>query len=155
MEISQAVPVDAEAVVRLIKDVSQVDILPDLSEAGKQAYRSSVLLNIEQVFDNSKFYCLKAVMDGEVVGFGALRDGNYLTHLFISKQVQGSGLGKQLLGRLLHATNAREITLRSSVNAVGFYQAYGFERTGEESQFHGIRFVPMRLMRQDPAGSRD
>ena len=41
----------------------------------------------------------------------------------------------------------KEISLRSSVNAVGFYESYGFEATGSEADFNGIRFVPMSLAR--------
>ncbi|WP_368073959.1 GNAT family N-acetyltransferase [Marinomonas sp. FW-1] len=39
------------------------------------------------------------------------------------------------------------ISLRSSVNVVGFYESYGFEVTRSEADFNGIRFVPMCLVR--------
>ncbi|GAL35330.1 hypothetical protein JCM19240_3700 [Vibrio maritimus] len=38
-----------------------------------------------------------------------------------------------------------EVSLRSSVNAMSFYEKHGFVATGPESEFNGIRFVPMTL----------
>ncbi|MDN3685554.1 GNAT family N-acetyltransferase [Vibrio sinaloensis] len=52
-----------------------------------------------------------------------------------------------LLNHLLNQTDAREVSLRSSVNAVEFYNRNGFVATGEEAEFNGIRFVPMSLVR--------
>ncbi|MFW1558838.1 GNAT family N-acetyltransferase, partial [Vibrio parahaemolyticus] len=85
--------------------------------------------------------------DQHALGFAALRGGNYLTHLFVANSQQGSGLGRTLLNHLLNLTDAREVSLRSSVNAVGFYSRNGFVATGEEAEFNGIRFVPMSLVR--------
>ena len=83
----------------------------------------------------------------ELVGFGAIRDGNYLTHLFIAKSSQGVGLGKKLLNTLISSSTGNEISLRSSPNAVGFYQAHGFVIAGEKDQHNGVPFVPMILVR--------
>jgi len=38
---------------------------------------------------------VKAVSNGELLGFAALRDGNYLTHLFVSQPPQGLGVGRE------------------------------------------------------------
>jgi predicted GNAT family N-acyltransferase len=107
-----------------------------------------VLPDVVMTLDTERFQTLKVISAGEVIGFGALRDGNYLTHLFVSKSMQGQGVGKQLLSTLLNTTDTKEISLRSSINAVGFYESYGFEATGNEAEFNGIRFVPMRFIRQ-------
>lgn len=147
MEIQQVEPGDIEAVERLITDVSEQDVLPEFSEQGRAEYKSRVLSDIVTAFNARRFYTLKLVSLDGIVGFGALRDGNYLTHLFISNRFQRSGAGKLLLDALLQSTNAEEVNLRSSVNAVSFYQTCGFEVTNNEMEFNGIRFVPMRLLR--------
>ena len=147
MDILTVEPTDLDAVKHLITEVSESDVLPELSEEGMATFKSRVLPDIESTFDSDRFHSLKVVSSGSIVGFGALREGNYLTHLFVSKHMQGCGLGKQLLDTLLQSTDATEINLRSSVNASGFYQSYGFEATAAESEFNGIRFVPMRLVR--------
>ena len=103
--------------------------------------------DLATTFDDEKFLSIKAVSGGGMLGFAALRDGNYLTHLFVASSQQGSGLGRTLLNHLLNQTDACEVSLRSSVNAVGFYNRNGFVATGEEAEFNGIRFVPMFLVR--------
>ncbi len=50
-----------------------------------------------------------------------MRAGNYLTHLLVSHQAQGRGIGQKLLQCLLDSTDAHEIKLRSAINAVDFY----------------------------------
>jgi ribosomal protein S18 acetylase RimI-like enzyme len=65
----------------------------------------------------------------------------------VSKSLQRQGIGKRLLSALLNMTEANEISLRSSVNAIGFYESYGFKATGSEADFNGIRFVSMCLTR--------
>ncbi|MGF1771500.1 GNAT family N-acetyltransferase [Vibrio wakamikoensis] len=69
----------------------------------------------------------------------------FLTHLFVSKQSQGTGVGHFILSHLLSSTDVAEASLRSSVNAMSFYEKHGFVATGPESEFNGIRFVPMTL----------
>jgi predicted GNAT family N-acyltransferase len=148
MDIQQVEFVDLESVKRFISQVSEMDVLPNFNDQGKAEYKMRVLPDVVMTLDAERFQTLKVVSAGEIVGFGALRDGNYLTHLFVSKSMQGQGVGKQLLSTLLNTTDTKEISLRSSINAVGFYESYGFEATGNEAEFNGIRFVPMRFIRQ-------
>ncbi|MGF1698484.1 GNAT family N-acetyltransferase [Vibrio lamellibrachiae] len=147
MEIQKVITTDLDAVTMLVSEVSEKDVLPFLNTQGKQEYKERVLPDLASTLDNNKFLSIKAVSGEELLGFAALRDGNYLTHLFVSSSSQGSGLGGDLLNHLLSKTDAKEISLRSSVNAVGFYSRNGFTATGEEAEFNGIRFVPMSLVR--------
>jgi predicted GNAT family N-acyltransferase len=55
------------------------------------------------------------------------------------------GVGNFILSHLLGSTGVAEVSLRSSVNAMSFYEKHGFVATGSESEFNGIRFVPMTL----------
>lgn len=138
---------DLEAIAALMRDVSEVDVVPHFNEQGKMAYRARVLSDIQKIFDPASFNTVKLISEGVLVGFAALREGNYLTHLFVAKEMQGKGAGKLLLDYVLKGTDAKEISLRSSINVVSFYQAFGFETTDTESDFNGIRFVPMRLIK--------
>ncbi|KGY11172.1 acetyltransferase [Vibrio tubiashii] len=147
MEIEKVLKTDLDAVTRLVSEVSTTDVLPLLSEQGKQEYKDRVLPDLASTLDDEKFLSIKAVSSGKVLGFAALREGNYLTHLFVASSQQGLGLGRTLLNHLIDKTDAREISLRSSVNAVGFYNRIGFIATGDEAEFNGIRFVPMSLIR--------
>ncbi|KOO14343.1 acetyltransferase [Vibrio xuii] len=147
MEIQKAEMADLAAVTNLVSEVSIHDVLPLFTQQGKREYEQRVLPDLVSTFDEEKFIAVKAVSGSELVGFAALREGNYLTHLFVSTSSQGTGLGRDLLNHLLNKTNADEIGLRSSVNAVGFYSRNGFVPTGAEAEFNGIRFVPMSFVR--------
>ncbi|MEZ8826000.1 GNAT family N-acetyltransferase [Vibrio amylolyticus] len=147
MDISIATEHDSEAISKLFREVSNVDILPHFNEQGKEQYESSVLPDLTTTFNKERFVTLKVMSSGNLLGFGAIRDKNYITHIFVSKEAQGLGVGTQLLNALLASTNNDNISLRSSVNAVDFYQSNGFKATSDESNFNGIRFVPMALSR--------
>tara|TARA_Y100001956_G_C4124778_1_gene189471 strand:+ start:740 stop:1183 length:444 start_codon:yes stop_codon:yes gene_type:complete len=147
MDIEIVAPKDLEAVKCLIEEVAQQDVLPHFTRQGRDEFQSRVLKDVKTAFDLDLFYSIKAIDNNRLVGFAALREGNYLTHLFVAKSAQKTGLGALLLDELLRSTQEKRISLRSSVNAEGFYQRYGFAQTGEESEFNGIRFVPMTLTR--------
>ncbi|NGN97307.1 GNAT family N-acetyltransferase [Grimontia sp. S25] len=147
MEIRKVVLRDLEAAQELVNSVSEADVMPLFNEQGQAEFKSRILPDLATTFDDSRFYTVIAFKNEKVIGFAALREGNYLTHLFVAKSTQGTGLGKRLLEHVLTTTSSKEISLRSSVNALAFYASQGFEATGEESDFNGIRFVPMRLSR--------
>ena len=102
-----------------------------------------ILPDVETAFDKIRFQSLKVVENGNLIGFGAIRDRECITHLFIDRTAQGRGLGKLLMTRLLALATSSEVRLRASVNARIFYENQGFKATGLESQVNGIRFVPM------------
>ena len=146
MDILKVSPDDVDAVRQLIEAVSEVDILPVFSEQGKAEYKARVLPDIKQAFDMQRFYALKISDSGVLLGFAALKEGSYLTHLFVSKAIQGCGMGRKLLEELMASTTASEMSLRASLNAAGFYESLGFTKTGPESDFNGIKFVPMKCV---------
>ena len=138
---------DANAIERLMREVSEADVLPHFSQLGRDTYLNEILPGVTQVMCNANFVGAKALLNGELIGFALLRDGNYLTHLFVAKSAQGKGVGRQLLDTVLASTSAAQVSLCSSLNAASFYLALGFQATGQEAQKNGIRFVPMRLDR--------
>lgn len=148
LTIAPASAADRRAIQQLVTRVSEQDVLPHLSAHGQATYREQVIPGLAQTLCSDRFINLKAIAhsaDGsELVGYAALRDGNYLMHLFIDSRRQGSGLGRQLLERLLQSATTAGIHLRASVNAVGFYRRMGFVETGPEAEFNGIRFVGMK-----------
>ena len=146
MEILKVKETDLEALTQLVSEVSKVDVLPLFNAQGQQEYKQRVLPDLATALDDEKFVSVKAVANGKIVGFAALRSGNYLTHLFVANAAQGTGVGRDLLRFVLQTTDANEISLRSSVNAVNFYRHHGFVATDQEAEFNGIRFVPMSLI---------
>lgn len=78
----------------------------------------------------------KAVLDGTIVGFYALRggaDGLELDHLWVTPEVIGQGVGRLLFAHAVDAARglgAHRIVVESDPNAVGFYEHMGGVRVG-------------------------
>ena len=54
-----------------------------------------------------------------------------------------SGVGRKLFARLLSDIDEKSLTVNASINAVGAYLRYGFQKSGPENQVRGIRYQPM------------
>ncbi len=140
---------DLAAVAKLVASVSEASIFPYFSEEGRSLFAAKVLPDVQTAFDREHFQSLKITQDNKVIGFGAIREKSYITHLFVDNNYQGKGLGKLLLKHLLALATAEEIRLRASVNAVTFYQSQGFIASNSEQEINGIRFVPMVWKREE------
>ncbi|MEC8325244.1 MAG: GNAT family N-acetyltransferase [Pseudomonadota bacterium] len=134
---------DASSLATLVRDVSQQSILPYLESNGQNAYVASIQSDINTVLNRSEYQSVKASIYNKLIGFAAMREGNYITHLFVDNQYQATGVGKALLTRLMATSHAGEVRLKASLNAVSFYESQGFVATGSEMSVNGIRFVPM------------
>ncbi|OHY94694.1 GNAT family N-acetyltransferase [Vibrio rotiferianus] len=148
MEIVKAQTNDIIKVADLVSKVAQRHILERFTEEGKRRFLARIGQDVTRAITHRDFFALAAFRDSKVVGFAALKDDNYLTHLFVATEVQGHGLGKQLLDTILDSTQDKPrsyVRLRSAPNAISFYQKHGFERTDDLCEKEGIRYVPMRL----------
>ncbi|MDD1783138.1 GNAT family N-acetyltransferase [Enterovibrio sp. ZSDZ35] len=143
-KIEAVSPQDLSSIIALVGHVAEHDVVPHFNEQGKDFFRHSVLNDLETTFDTRSFHTFKLTEDDNLLGFCAMREGNYLTHLFIDKPAQGKGYGQQLLNHTFSHASSTEITLRASINAVTFYERYGFKKLGGEEEMNGIRFVKMR-----------
>jgi ribosomal protein S18 acetylase RimI-like enzyme len=87
---------------------------------------------LKTVFTNSMFRCF--VYDsGKLVGVGrALADGldcSYICDIAVLPSHQGTGLGKELVGRLVKLSRGhRKIILYAVPGKEGFYRKLGFKR---------------------------
>ena len=88
--------------------------------------------HLETVFSNSRFKCF--VYDsGVLVGAGrALADGgdcSYICDIAVLPSHQGTGLGKQIVGRLVGMSRGhKKILLYSVPGKESFYKQFGFLR---------------------------
>ncbi|WJT10315.1 GNAT family N-acetyltransferase [Vibrio harveyi] len=148
IEIVKAQTNDIIQVADLVSKVTQRHILEHFTEEGKRRFLARIGQDVTQAITHPDFFALAAFRDNKVVGFAALKDDNYLTHLFVATEAQSHGLGKQLLDTILDSTHDKPrsyVRLRSAPNAVSFYHKHGFEPTDDLCEKEGIRYVPMRL----------
>ena len=100
-------------------------------------YRAAPLGNknpsgLKTAFSNSLFRCF-AFDDGKLVGVGrALADGvdcSYICDVAVLPSHQGSGLGKEIVTRLVNLSQGhKKIILYCVPGKEGFYQSLGFKR---------------------------
>lgn len=74
----------------------------------------------------------------------------HIVWFFVKPELQGLGLGKELMGRTLAELTLRKpglakVTVNSSPNAVGAYVSLGFFATNYQQEHNGISFTPMAL----------
>src|SRR5690606_3026425 len=85
---------------------------------------------------------------GRPIGTGRLTPDGRIGRLAVLREWRGRGVGAALLQALLAlARDLRhpEVSLHAQVDAIGFYERFGFETQGEEFVEAGIRHRTMRL----------
>lgn len=88
--------------------------------------------SLKTAFSNSRFRCF-VFEQGRIVGVGrALADGadcSYLCDIAVLPSHQGTGLGKQIVSRLVELSRGhRKIILYAVPGKEGFYKKFGFLR---------------------------
>ena len=87
-----------------------------------------------------------AVRDGEILGFVDTAPG-VVTRLFVRPEAAGQGLGRCLL-ELGVAAALRDgcVRLESTLNAVAFYERYGFKAVGRQNYQHELGGLPVEIV---------
>jgi len=139
--IRRALSSDADAIcavhVAAIREVCGVSYTPSQVEAWAGSKRPSRYL---EPIATKPFFV--AMLDDELVGFANLDPQRAeVQALYIRPDQLRRGIGRQLLGEL--ESCARELTLtrlglKSSLNAVPFYQALGYVRSDTTSICVGL-----------------
>ena len=80
-------------------------------------------------------FVLLAEIDQELVGFGTLRDRNYIDFFYVHKDFQGMGIARELLNRLLDEAISHGVKLLTSdisITARPFFEKQGFKVVVEQ-----------------------
>ncbi|HQP30695.1 MAG TPA: GNAT family N-acetyltransferase [Deltaproteobacteria bacterium] len=93
-------------------------------------------------------YTVVAIIDEHIMGVGLLHRYGEIALCYVHPYYQGRGIGKGLLEdmeRKARALKIKTLLLKSTLNAVSFYQLHGYVNDGPIEMFLGeIRFQPMR-----------
>ncbi|MEN6472834.1 MAG: GNAT family N-acetyltransferase [Syntrophaceae bacterium] len=162
----KATPDDAAAIATLVVDT--------IHETCAPAYRHNKRViglwcadktpaNLATTIGQRENYTVVAILDGYIVGVGLLHRYGEIALCYVHPYHQHHGIGKGLLEemeRRARALKIRTLILKSSINAVRFYQLHGYVADGPKEMFLGeIRFQPMRKvlasrLRLTPPSSR-
>jgi ribosomal protein S18 acetylase RimI-like enzyme len=146
-------PTDIEPVARLLCELASEFIVREF-EAPAQG-RFLVENNAEAIrgFIANQFRYHVAEINGEVVGFVGIRENKHLYHLFVSKPLQGRGIGRKLWEFAKRDCESSghhgAFTVNSSNHAVPVYERWGFKRDGSAKTSNGITYNPMKLETTD------
>ena len=102
--------------------------------------------------ENVEYLIIAEKEFGEPVAFMGI-DSNRLEMLFLSPEVRGKGLGKQLLQYGIETYNIQELTVNEqNPQAVGFYEHMGFtvyKRTELDEQGNPYPLLYMRKIMEN------
>ena len=97
------------------------------------------------------FRTIVAERSGDVVGFGTVHVQDGQVHaVYVHPEVMERGVGRAILARLerdAREAGVDELTVLSTLNAVGFYEACGYDHVGRESM--GPDEIPVVRLRKD------
>ncbi len=142
MEIRTALESDAAGISELIQLVS-VQCNFSETEPCPQWFIDSTKPDVLQPLIVSDDYLwLIAVERGEVTGVLTLFEGNLVKYLFVHPKFQRKGIARALWQRAIPELRS-EISVRSSLFAVSFYEKRGFKKVGEVKFFNGVSFQTM------------
>ncbi|WPO80648.1 GNAT family N-acetyltransferase [Flavobacterium sp. KACC 22761] len=120
-----------ELFVQTIQSVCKNDYNPDQIEA----WISGVKLTQRWIDVIEKQLVLLAIIENKIVGFGTLKDGNYIDFFFIHKDFQRKGIANKILTELeLEAKKQHSKTIISdvSITAKPFFEKKGFVVKAEQ-----------------------
>ncbi len=96
-------------------------------------------------FSSADYWTVVFEQNGNIDGYLSVKSGSHLYHLFVAEAVQGQGIARRLWQYARSHLGASAYTVRSSLNAVPVYQAFGFVKSGPVGTRDGISFQPMVL----------
>ncbi|HPJ31138.1 MAG TPA: GNAT family N-acetyltransferase [Methanothrix sp.] len=125
-------------------------VAPQFSAEGRREFRSYADPHLLRLRSRWNHIVLLALADDEIAGMIEVRDDGHVTLLFVEGELQGNGVGGELLRRSLSISKRRKpdlsrVTVNSSPNTVAIYERLGFRKAGAERDGDHIRSVPMVL----------
>ena len=146
MEIRFATKYDAKNISELVTSLSHYYLgqkqkeLPDwfLSTMEENEFKNRI--------KSDEYINLISIEQNELIGYISMNTNGHLYHLFVSEKHQGQGIARQLWNKTTQKYNLSKYTVRSSINAVPVYTAFGFSVTAQEGEKDGIHFQPMELV---------
>ena len=127
--------------LQLVKEVFLEFEAPDYPEEGIVEFMHAI--SDESYLNMHRFY--GAYQDEKLVGVIATRNNHHhIGLLFVDKNYQRRGIGRQLIQNILTQKDEGPITVNASPYGHEFYKKLGFVDTSEEQITNGVRYYPMK-----------
>lgn len=142
MEIREAIESDAVRISELIHLVSLQCNFSETEPCPQWFIESTKPDVLQSLIASDDYLWLIAVERGEVTGVLTLFEGNLVKYLFVHPKFQRKGVARALWQQAIPELRS-EISVRSSLYAVPFYEKRGFKKVGEVKFFNGVSFQTM------------
>jgi GNAT superfamily N-acetyltransferase len=148
-------PSEETEVCDLVIRVFNEFIAHQYSQEGVREFLKYVQPELFLLRSQRNHFVLLATIQGKIVGMIEIRNNRHVSLLFVDKQFQQRGIGRELLWRSLkickleialkRSPKLQEVSLHSSPNAIQIYERMGFHQKAPEQVRNGIRFTQMVL----------
>ncbi|MGC0822265.1 GNAT family N-acetyltransferase [Pantoea agglomerans] len=142
MEIRAALESDAAGISELIQLVSMQCNFSETEPCPQWFIESTKPEVLQPLIVSDDYLWLIAVERGEVTGVLTLFEGNLVKYLFVHPKFQRKGVARALWQRAIPELRS-EISVRSSLFAIPFYEKREFKKVGEVKFFNGVSFQTM------------
>ncbi|MBE5682179.1 GNAT family N-acetyltransferase [Pantoea agglomerans] len=142
MEIRAALESDAAGISELIQLVSMQCNFSETEPCPQWFIESTKPDVLQPLIVSDDYLWLIAVERGEVTGVLTLFEGNLVKYLFVHPEFQRKGVARALWQRAIPELRS-EISVRSSLFAIPFYEKREFKKVGEVKFFNGVSFQTM------------
>lgn len=149
MIFSKAQISDLQEMQKLYADTIKMVCRNDYDLLQIEAWVSTVN-NTERWIDiiNTQF-ALLAIIANQIVGYGTLKDGNYIDFFYIHKDFQRQGIADKILTELeIEAKNRSSKTITSdvSITAKPFFEKKGFIVKAEQKNIRsGVELINYKM----------
>lgn len=139
---------DAEAINRLLMRVFSKYNAKEVSQKGMEFFRERYSKkNIQDMWGKDD-YVLVAEKDTRLVGVGRAKKNGWITHVYVSGNYMGKGIGQTLMQKMeswLRRNSIKYAKLNSSLFALEFYKRLGYKKiTLRRKIYHGIPMYSMK-----------
>lgn len=144
-----AVAADASAISELINSLMPYMTLHPDARGAEEFIQGMAVPAIESYVTAPNYFYQMGLVDGELAGVIAMRDGSHVFHMFVAEKYQGRGVARQMWQaaseHALRTGNRAGFTVNASRIAVPVYRRFGFFTVGALIEQHGIAYQPMRM----------
>ena len=116
---------------------------PEYSRQGIEEFRSFLSpQQIGKAVGHGEIALCAAFWEKDMAGVMAVRNKKHLCLLFVKREFQRRGIGRELLS-WAKGESGGCLTVHASPYGIPFYLATGFTADGPEREENGIRYTPM------------
>lgn len=139
---------DLQDLIALFKDTVQAINSKDYSEAEIQAWITSKTNFADWLESLTRNYCLLAIDNQNIVGFGDITADGYLDRLFVHRDFQGQGIATVLCDQLELQVKGAIVT-HASITAKVFFEKRGYRTIKEQKVFRNGVWLKNYVMQKD------